>query len=358
MKNAWLWVAPIVFGLGAALILVAGTPRGEKQIQDWLIGWPERPQGETGVITVRQRRDGSLVADFGDDTWELDMPKTDVYDGIGHVSGFIRVTNQHASAILVSAPTKRVSVNAGGIECVIEDISTAEWPPEYPPGPVEGEFELIFAVYIERMDVVKAHEFVYFKLGDPTPWDISRDYQISVTGQRLRRTETTTYGAGRDAKPVYAKEVHEADAWAETSPVSWDVSFGGLSDSGTGPDPDMPAPINQVTFSVNQHKGNAGVEYARISLAWNTVDVSFAQHWKDHGSWKFEGVGNEVYAEVTNTGAIDQQKAFTHLRPKIVDFSQFVVLDRLGAQVDDLRVDGPLQASPYVPSSLGWSTDP
>jgi hypothetical protein len=53
--------------------------------------------------------------------------KTQVTDGTSQVTGTIGVYNQEKYPIMVSAPTKDVSVEAGAIRCGIMDISTERW---------------------------------------------------------------------------------------------------------------------------------------------------------------------------------------------------------------------------------------
>jgi len=45
-------------------------------------------------------------------------------------------------------------------------------------------------------------------------------------------------------------------------------------------------------------------------------------------------------------------------RPLMLDFSNVYVRDRQGTAVDGVRLSGPFQASPRVPASLTWSSNP
>jgi len=53
--------------------------------------------------------------------------KTQVTDGTAHITGTIGVYNQDDYPLLISAPTKSISVSAGSLGLKIEDISTSGW---------------------------------------------------------------------------------------------------------------------------------------------------------------------------------------------------------------------------------------
>ncbi len=298
--------------------------------------------------------------------------ETAVRDGVGSITGDLKMLAQNQGDN-ISLPTSRVQVEAGDIQLLIEDITTTGWSGPNPQPEVGHTYTV--AVFIASGHLTHAgvedHEFIYFDLPGnmggfpPTaiPWNVVRDFNFSISGRQLLRTETTTPGTGRDASPVYAAEVDEVDVWTGLIPVGYTVSFGDLSWSGTNPNPGMAPPIaiSSVGFQVIQHKGLIGVQYADLVLDWAGVDCDFSRYVKDLGDWHFEGVsdGIEVWMDKNNAGLNDSHTA-TVYRPYIYDFGEYYLPDMDGNDTagDGLRVDGPFQASNHYSASLDWSTTP
>ena len=307
------------------------------------------------------------------------MPtKTQVVDGgsTGQVSGTVAVWNQADYPILISAPTKKVYAYCGVIGFIIEDISTSGWSgPDPQPNPPPGT-ELTFAIYIEGIpnsmagQQPMAHEFVYISgLGDD---DISRAFSVRVGARRIWRTETTSFGQGRDGKPVFANDVAESDEFIQDGqPWSWEATFGALSWSGTqtwdaGLGEYIPSLTAIVSLILNfqQHKGQGWLKYASLEdLKWSAANLNFSGMSKTYGAAP-PGVGGKVTGglgslELTYNDTLDRTSAWVHGLPKIVDFSAFSIRDRDGDLLNDLRVSGPWQASLEVPATLtDWSITP
>lgn len=359
----WLWPVALV------VLLVVGVgvwqrTDSEDRLRRWFIYGPD--VAEPGVpASLRIRIQGDrVVAEFGGETQEVgSVAKTQVYDGVGHVTGTLSMLNQDEQAY-ISLPTKMVYINIGGLFFIIEDISTSGWTgPD--PQPEPGH-EFTIAVYVSNPAVqagVLDHEFVYFESGDPTPWNVERTFDVSVSGSRITRRETVTPTGGRAEGPAYASEVAYHDSWESIMPVEWSYTFGSFSASGTyhGEEFEFPivSPIYTIAFCVSQHKGNEGIKYAQLDVQWDGVDLNLSRFVRDLGQWSWEGTesGIEVWMDETSFALNDGHSALVW-RPYILDFSDFGVWDRDGVLVENLCINGPFQASNHYPPSLSWSTTP
>lgn len=318
----------------------------------------------SGSVSIALQPDGTLVADDGTEVGNV-ATKTLVYDGVGHVSGILKMMNLDTNNV-ISLPVKRVSVDAGGIQCVIEDITTTGWngpDPQPDPGPDDDYTVAVWMESESKGDAGAPHEFVYFDSDDPGPWSVERAFDITTSGQQLTRTESVNASGGRDAGPAYAQEVEKSDAWIAKTPRTWSATFGSLSWSGAAVwDEELGmwsppvGPINGVSFGVGMHKGDGGVQYAQLDLAWAGVDCDFSRYHKDLGTWRFEGVGNSI--EVWLNANTSAAHGVGINRPLAVDYSEFYLRDREGSSVDLLCLIASLQASKDHGPSLRWSTDP
>jgi len=294
------------------------------------------------------------------------MAKTQVFDGTAHIEGTISMRNQDVLAG-ISLPTKVVAVGAGGIYCVLRDVSTetALWN-GYPNWENGHDFAVAIFIGFAYDTPTSGVNFVFFDTGDPTPWEVSVDYDFSISGNQLYRNETQN---PRDSRTnvCYADEVKYTDSWTAIHPIIWSVTFGSLTYSGTqvwdpllpGWTPELIGPIVNFSFYFDQHKGTGSTRYADADAAWDGVDVNFSRYEKDKGDWKLTGDGNAVLVDMINTNpGLNDSQAIIHPRPYILDFSEFYVRDRDGVYINDLCVSGPFQASNHYPPSLDWSTTP
>lgn len=301
-------------------------------------------------LSVSIKPDGSCTTN--DKEWDPPVAvKTQVYDTAQTVSGRLRIFNQEVGSSL-DLPTKYAMVSAGGsCQLKIEDITLDGWSGANPqPSPPPGARVVAVQLVVSGgfMANTEAHEFVY--LEGSGPWSVSRNYSITVTGQRLKRTETTNYGTGRSGKPVYAKEVSETDAWESIHPMSWEVSFGDLSVSGQQVwnegmgiwEPDMLSPVTGLEYTISQHSGVSGVSYSDLTVEWSACDVSFDGRQYTGSPLRLTGEGNQITVEaIANfSGFTPAGHVVTIARPYLPDFSEFAVVDRGGELIDTLRIEG------------------
>lgn len=303
------------------------------------------------------------------------MPtKTQVTDSGSTITGTLGIYNATEYPILISGPTKYVTLSAGPLSVTIEDISTSGWvgrpDPQPPEWPVMDPNLLVFAVYIQGpgMPPTMDHEFVYVTgSGDD---DIVRDFSIMATGRRLWRQETLSYGPGRDGKPVFSGDVAYADQFQDEPPVGWSGWLGDLSlsgeqtwDEGLGQwVPDASA-ISGVTVGFDQHKGGLWLPYAAATnLKWSGVNMNFSGMSKTYGNPP-PGVGGKVTGgvgslELTYNDTAAITSTWIHGLPLIPDFTRTSVRDRDGNLLNDVRLAGPWRCSDEVPDSRNWSTTP
>ncbi len=293
--------------------------------------------------------------------------KTSVTDGSSTVTGTIRVQNQFTHAVLISAPTKLISAQCGGVSVRIEDISTVGWSGPLPnPSPPAGPGVLTFAVYILSIapNVIVAHHFVYLK-NFVTDDFFERDFSFNITGRELWREESTSPSGSRDASPVYAKDVTETDSWQSLDEVTWTITFGGLSYSGTTLSPVILQPVTPIAgvgIVSTLHKGNAGVVYSRaFDMVWDSGSINLSRYEDPHpepatGVY-LDGKDGGVDVEVKSTGTHDANQVVFINRPFIVDFGSFGVWDRDGVLKSLVRIGGGFVANNHVPASLTWDNE-
>ena len=291
--------------------------------------------------------------------------KTQVKDGAASISGTIGVFEQNNIISLISAPTKSIEATAGGIHCIIEDISVSGWSgPDPQPSP-PGVTALTFAIYIQNnVGGIEDHEFHYMPSDG---WSISRDFQFDVSGKQLWRTESTAASGSRTGHPVYAKDVTETDSWVDLDPVIWTVTFGSLSYSGSaspGPPPPDGTAIGNFTLVFNTHKGRDGVKYAAASsLTWDGSPINFSRYEKEAATRPpangvyLDGLSSGIDCYVTGVPSGNTIHTVVHGIPYIVDFSVFGVWDRDGVLESDVRISGGFKASNHVPASLSWDNE-
>lgn len=280
--------------------------------------------------------------------------KTQVVDGVGHITGTLAVRSQCDYPILISAPTRHLLIGAGSIQLNIEDISTAGWSgPDPQPNPPEGT-ELTFAVSIYSwrgvgLDIV-AHEFVYMTGLDDD--DIVRAFDISISGNRIWRTESTSPGPGRESSPVFAREVSESDLWVPENPISIAVTFGSLSYSetqtwnGASWDPPYFSTISALIWACTMHKGASWIEYAEATgLTWDGGTLNFSGMSKTYGEappglgGKVTGGSGSLELTYNSTGTVTS--TWLHGLPLMPDFSFFSIRNRQGVLLPDLGILGP-----------------
>ena len=303
-------------------------------------------------------------------TREQIMPtKLAVTDAGATITGTLGVYDQTVG-FLVSAPTKAIQFDAAGVAFCIEDITTSGWDgPDPQPSPPPGTI-MTFAVFINvgplyagpYESVTQGHEFVY--VTDESNDDIERTFSLSATGKRLWREETTSYGTGRDGKPVYADDVAYGDSWTDLDPIHIEASFGSLTWSA-----DVAAgglyitAIASFRIHFDQHFGTAWTHYAAATgLSWSAVGVNFSGMSKTYGSAP-PGTGMQVIGDgsslnLTANFSGNQTSTWLHGLPRIPSFGGVHVFDRDGEDVNEVRLTGPWRASLEVPDSLNWSTDP
>ena len=342
LKRAIVTLA--VIGLLVVVPSMRGTwtqlsKQGRRVWHDVGVGMGLIAEPQPVSLSVSIKPDGSCTTN--DKEWDPPVAvKTQVTDGAGHVSGTISVSNQDAGFI-GEAPTEFVGLIAGPLQLRIDDITLPGWggpsPAPSPPAGTTATFA-VFLCFSGQVDAVD-HEFVYFS--GSGPWTIERDFDITVTGQRLNRTLATSPGTGRESSPVYAKECAITDAWEDLPEAdeAAEVTFGSLSHTMTGPDPYLAA-LNSITWNWKQRRGNAGVVYARVSLEWDEVPVNFDGMGYTSGNFRLTGDGNSVYLDVPSTGSVGVEHGVGIYRPYLPDFSEFAVVDRGGELIDTLRIEG------------------
>lgn len=344
-----LCVVVVAAVIAAVLLAIAYDPRACIGIAKQAVHGP-RPEPISARLEITSA--GGVSID-GEEVRGPVATKTQVLDGAGHVSGTISVSNQDAGFI-GEAPTEFVGLIAGPLQLRIDDITQTGWdgpsPAPSPPAGTTATFA-VFLCFSGQVDAVD-HEFVYFS--DSGPWTIERDFDITVTGQRLNRTLATSPGTGRESSPVYAKECAITDAWEDLPEAdeAAEVTFGSLSHTMTGPDPYLAA-LNSITWNWKQRRGNAGVVYARVSLEWEEVPVNFDGMGYTSGNFRLTGDGNSVYLDVPSTGSVGVEHGVGIYRPYLADFSPFAVVDRDGELVGDLLVDGGFKADKRYAWTLG-----
>lgn len=200
---------------------------------------------------------------------------------------------------------------------------------------------------------------------DPTPFTVSVNYSLALTGMELWRERTHTPATGRDGSPVYAHETAATDTWVFTEPGTATVTCGGASYSPTqvyDPTLEVYNPLLDKLTSAGidwyLHGGNSGSTYGAATLNWSGHTVDFTGRKKVLTNWTLTGSAETVTLACTNTHTADLTHQIIHDSPRMVDFSQVFVRNRQGTAVDTVRLSGPFQASPRVPASLSWSTTP
>jgi hypothetical protein len=200
---------------------------------------------------------------------------------------------------------------------------------------------------------------------DPTPWTVTADYSLAISGMTLTRKRTHTPATGRDGSPVYAHETAATDAWVLTEPATAAVTCGAATRSITqvynatlevyNP---MLDKLTAAGLDWYMHGGNSGTDYATATLLWSGHEVDFTGRSKVLANWTLTGNGEEITLGCTNTHTADTSHSIIHDSPLMIDFSGFHVRDRQGNDVNNVRIAGPFQASPRVPSSMTCSTTP
>jgi len=367
-KIGMVLVSVVVFAVIAAALALAFDTKGFTEAAKRVVyGPPPEPVSASititpdGSVTVNGERMGGPVA----------AVKTQVTDAAQTVSGRLGVYNQTVYPILISAPVHYWYVNCGGFVCVIHDISTDGWSGPPPgPSPPPGT-QLTYACYIAHGGIIPFnswdHEFVYMTGADDD--DIERDFSFTVTGRRLWREAEQDPSAGRTGFPVYAKERSVADTWETVPPVSWNITFGTLSASGTqtwmpSPPPGMwipvsASPIDAISIHGDFHKGQADVKYAALdNLQWSGADVNLARYvYGTYNSGLYldgKQSGMDVYYH--SSGNTSHYVSIS--RPAIYDFTKFRLPNRSDEDDAGLRIAGGFKATNHYPATLGWSTTP
>lgn len=319
-----------------------------------------------GAIERRQYPAARNVEHTVSMTWEehrrnMATVKTQTTDAGATVSGVLSVLSQTEYPILISGPTKMFSCASGLFGFYIEDISTSGWPgPDPAPEPPEGT--VLTYVYYTSMSYYEAGGHVFVYMTDEDDDDIVLPFSLSVTGRELWRSDAYTPSAGRYGAPVYAKERSITDSWQTELPLSWSMTFGDISTSGTYTgDPQWmlpPQPISSIGIGMNFHKGGPDIMYAQVSgLSWGGGSVDFSRYvYGTYNSGLYldgKAGGFDVYYNSTG----QTTHAVTMAEPKIVDFSEVHVRDRNAADVNP-RLSGGFRATNHYPATLGWSTDP
>jgi hypothetical protein len=199
---------------------------------------------------------------------------------------------------------------------------------------------------------------------DPEPWTVSTNYVIELSSERIHRKREAYPASGRDMAPCYAAETRATDIWLLDRPARAHILCGAgertitqvWNDEMQDWDPWV-FQGEEVNIDCITGGGNAGNEYARISLNWSNVPVDFSHRVSNRTAWRLQGEGNMVKWYATQTHTYDYFTGVTYGRPLIVDFSNVAVRDRDGNLVD-VKLAGPWQATWRVPQSLTWSTEP
>lgn len=201
---------------------------------------------------------------------------------------------------------------------------------------------------------------------DATPWTVTADWSIALTTSRLTLKREHEPAAGRDASPVYAKEMHATHEWILEEPGSVVVTCGAASLSVAQTwnatlevyNPVL-GPLTNLTLGWYPHTGTANTDYALTTLHWSAVPVSFTGRYKQYPTWRLNGAAEAIALRATSNSDTDAGPYTVGYQwPRMIDFTGFHVRDRQGTDVDNVRIAGPFQASPRVPASLTWSTTP
>jgi hypothetical protein len=184
------------------------------------------------------------------------------------MTGTLRITNQDVQAtpyVTGNAPTNLVRATLHAASVQIDDV-TLSGLPDMPPFNPEDPYINVFRVQVGIADitVTEDHEYIEFKAGDSTPWEVVRTFTITMTpdnddDSNLERRHGTE-PRGSKLAITHPHECHLDDRWnAEITmtvttnsglSVTRNTAFGGgrltLAGEGTGP-----------SFSFEQHKCDA-----------------------------------------------------------------------------------------------------
>jgi hypothetical protein len=349
-------IKPLVAALAAvaafAILAVAFDPQGCAGLAKRAVyGPPPEPVS----VALEICADGSVSIN-GERVRDGMATKTQVTDWAQTVSGVLAVRNQTYPGN--RAPTYIWQIAAGGFYLRIVDVTENGWSgPNPQPSPPDGTAFTFAAVLKDAaLEMYEAHEFYYVPADGP--YDVALPYSITVTGQRLTRTESTAAGENRDASPVYAREVAETDAWENIRPMAWDLTFGNLSSAGTqtGSDPmwepDI-SPVTGISLNITQANGVAGVSYADVTMAWSACALDFSGMGRTASPLRAVGAGPMISVGAVANFTMPTAQWVGHdmgvVRPYLKDFSAFAVVDRDGNLLPDLLINGGFKADKRFP---------
>lgn len=347
---------PVVVAGAALLAFVVLAMAFDPQ---WCIGLAREkvygPPPEPVSVALEIGADGSVSID-GERVRDGMATKTQVTDGAQTISGVLAIRNQDQPGVDAQAPTKEVLLTG---QLQVQDITMEDWSTfgsdgtpldPYPSPPGNNVFVFMYTLFGATEGAGFQRQYVYFNADTPTPWDIELPFRITWGARRLTRTETTSYGEGRDGKPVYAREVSEADAWIEIDhPWSFDMEFGSLSASGTqwfaeeAWQPSLSA-LSAFQMNVNQYTGTTGCAYVELSLDWSLCELDFSGMGKTVSNLRFSGSGDTISMDLTSGFLGSQLHEIRIGSPILKDFSAFAVVDRDGNLLPDLLINGGFKA--------------
>jgi len=280
-----------------------------------------------------------------------------------------------------------VAVTVGNIHCFLSrmfyDNDAGEWsfyvyygatPQQqflgaYDPGCTGDELPYIYGVRDSAEESLGTWPgSVVVKIGTGVS-TVSVDYSITVNDSILTRERTSSPATGRDGSPVYAHETSAADAWvAADPPWTYAVTLGTISWSGTQEwdavnewwEPNLSDVGGGIGFVFCQNGGVADTDYESVAVAIGGTNLNFAGRVKTYGSFKLLGSDGAVTCHCDSDGSVSgvPQWHVGYQLPLMIDFTGFHVRDRQGNDVNNVRIAGPFQASPRVPSSMTCSTTP
>lgn len=341
-----------VLGAGVAVALALLVFAFDPQ---WCIGVTKRavygPPPEPVSVSLTVTPDGSVSID-GERVRDGMATKTQVTDGTQRLTGALSVYNQSQPGVYSDAPTKQVSLLAGGVVLRLTDITLTGWsgPAPYPSAPAGTQFTFAAEILSTGPMGFESHEFYYLASG--SGGNLSVPFSVGITGYRVNRALSTSPGTGRENSPVYAKEVSITDTLA-VEPIAWEITFGNLSESG---DEEGDTGVTAITFlqvDWEQFTGVTGYKYCGVSLDWSEVELDFTGMGYSSSPLRFTGDGHEIGLDLLAGFAGSATHQVQIWRPFLADFSPFAVVDRDGELLGDLLVNGGFKADKRFAWTMG-----
>lgn len=350
MRQGALFVGLSLLVVG--LVLAAGSPRGEKQIQQWLIGPPPKAGGAvfsfSGALDFSGERPLLTTGDGGriELDWENPMAaKTQITDGFSASATLVC----YAWSGLVDSIWSQSATYINLANCAAASLSTT-------PEMHDGHLML----KVTRTVTVQAPD------GDPsivamaTTWveldDTYHSWDARVCIQAVLTEEITEHpiGSPDKANVTHAKELKCTDAWAVDDDQLISASIGDLSRELVNPDaPQDPVGVTlRFGLSAGGKHGPGGQDYCRIEgirfndagINADKLDKILDPHGLPGGAWT--GVPMRVYGNgstvhLTSADWVDEANFWdneTSGAPLSYSFSGLSVADMDGKLLDNLEI--------------------